>query len=114
MPTRDECPHVEDEEEPCRNSRVSGQDRCDYVWWSAQDSADYANGQLPVVLPGERVGSDGVSERTGEMDAQSSVDREQPGVEGHACKRRAESWQRSAASALRPWPVQPWECLSPT
>ncbi len=43
------------------------------------------------MLPGERIGSDGVSERTGEMDAQPSIDREQAGLEGHACKRRAAS-----------------------
>ena len=51
----------------------------------------HSHGGPPVMLPGERVGSDGVGERTGVMDAQPSVDREQAGVERHARKRRAAS-----------------------
>ena len=41
---------------------------------------------LPVVLPGERIGLDGVGELPGEMDAQPAVDGEHAGVERHVVR----------------------------
>jgi 5-methylcytosine-specific restriction endonuclease McrA len=41
-----------------------------------------AQGRPSVVLPGQRVGLDGLGERAGEVDAQSPVYREHAGVEG--------------------------------